>query len=37
MKAKLLSKEGIKLRKKRCIEPKSIFWQIKCNGEFKRF
>lgn len=36
-KEKLLSEEGVKLRKKRCIEPESVFGQIKWNGGFKRF
>ena len=34
---KLLSEEGIKLRKKRCTEPESVFGQIKWNNGFKRF
>lgn len=34
---KLLSEEGIKLRKRRCVEPESVFGQIKWNGGFKRF
>lgn len=34
---KLLSDEGIRLRKRRCIEPESVFGQIKWNGGFKRF
>ena len=37
MKEKLLSEKGIKLRKLRCIEPESVFGQIKWNGGFKRF
>lgn len=37
MKEKLLSEESIKLRKKRCIDPESVFGQIKWNGGFKRF
>ena len=36
-KEKLLSEVGIKLRKKRCIEPESVFGQLKWNGGFKRF
>lgn len=34
---KLLSEEGIRLRKKRCIDVESVFGQIKWNGRFKRF
>lgn len=34
---RLLSEEGVKLRKKRCTEPESIFGQIKWNDGFKRF
>ena len=37
MKEKLLSEEGVKLRKKRCIEPESVFGQLKWNSGFKRF
>ena len=35
--ARLLSEEGVRLRKKRCIEPESVFGQIKWNNGFKRF
>ena len=34
---RLLSEEGVKLRKKRCTEPESVFGQIKWNSGFKRF
>ena len=34
---KLLSEEGVKLHKKRCVEPESVFGQIKWNNGFKRF
>ena len=37
MKEKLLSEEGIKLCKRRCIEPESVFGQVKWNDGFKRF
>jgi transposase len=34
---KLKSEKGIKLRKKRCIEPESVFGHIKSNRKFNRF
>ena len=34
---KLLSEEGVKLRKKRCVDVESVFGQIKWNNGFKRF
>lgn len=37
VKEKLLSPLGIKLRGQRCIEPESVFGQIKWNKKFKRF
>jgi transposase len=36
-KERLLSDEGIKHRKKRAIEPESVFGQIKSNNSFTRF
>lgn len=36
-KENLISEEGIKLRKKRCIEVESVFGQIKNNMGFRRF
>lgn len=34
---RLLSEEGIALRKKRSIEPESVFGQLKINNKYKRF
>lgn len=37
IKEKLLSEEGIKLRKNRAIEPEAVFGQLKSNNRFNRF
>ena len=34
---KLLSEEGIRLRKNRAIEPEAVFGQLKSNNRFNRF
>ncbi len=34
---RLNSEEGIKHRKKRCIEPEAVFGQLKSNNKFNRF
>lgn len=36
-KERLLSEEGIKLRKNRAIEPEAVFGQLKSNNRFNRF
>ena len=37
VKQKLLSEEGVKLRKNRAIEPEAVFGQLKSNNRFNRF